>query len=183
MIRSAWQRFQEPREGETPELGYRVDKSRIPEAGYGLFATRLYRSGDEIGVYSGDRITFAEVNQAGRDSTYLMSFPRYVWKGVEEGGYVIDASGLDHDMRWVCYEAFKPNARITQCRPRGEMLIKAVRKIRPGEEITMDYGYDLYEELEVRERKRIFNEIMSSHAVTFCGDSSCVLCHGRMPSK
>lgn len=168
MQRSAWERFKDgPKEGEPP-LGYEVRLSLVPGAGYGLFATKQYSPMEEIGIYSGTPLRFDET--VSRDSTYFMSKPARIYKGVYSPGFVLDGGHFSNDMRWVNHDADNPNARISHAFSRDVIVIKAIRVISPGEEIFMNYGYDLNQEIVERTAKLSYIEPK-------CNDKECVVCY------
>lgn len=84
--------------------------------GRGLFAGVRFQKGTHMGSYKGPRTR--------RDG------PHVLWLNDDEGGVGIDGKNV---LRYVNHSR-RPNAVF-----RGEDLF-ALRGIRPGEEITFDYG-------------------------------------------
>jgi len=114
-------------------MGVRADKPfRIGRAktGLGLFAVVPIGKGDIIIEYAGARIPtrLAQELDRRRANKYLFEI---------DGRWTIDGSSRDNVARYVNH-ACNPNAEAELVR--GRMLFRATRRIRPGEEITIDYG-------------------------------------------
>ena len=106
---------------------FRVGRART---GLGLFATAPIAKGDTIVEYVGERIPtrVAQELDRRRANKYLFEIDRH---------WTIDGSSRKNLARYVNH-ACKPNAEAELVR--GRMLYRAVRRIRLGEEITIDYG-------------------------------------------
>jgi len=106
---------------------FRVGRART---GLGLFATAPIAKGDTIVEYVGERIPTRVAQELDRRRTnkYLFEIDRH---------WTIDGSSRKNLARYVNH-ACKPNAEAELVR--GRMLYRAVKRIRPGEEITIDYG-------------------------------------------
>ncbi len=106
---------------------YRIGRA---QTGLGLFATVPMRKGDVIVEYTGERIPtrLAQEIDRRRANKYLFEIDRH---------WTIDGSARDNVARYVNH-ACKPNAEAELVR--GRMLFRATKRIRPGEEITIDYG-------------------------------------------
>lgn len=91
-----------------------------PIHGRGLFATREFRRGDLIGTFEGVPTR--------RNGTYVL------WLFDDETD---EAEGLrvTNDLRFMNH-AGRPNAEL------DELEVRARRRIRAGDEITIDYGED-----------------------------------------
>lgn len=109
------------------EKPFRVGRS---QTGLGLFATAPIAKGDIIVEYLGPRIPTALARELDRRKAnkYLFEVDRR---------WTIDGSSRSNLARYVNH-ACKPNAEAELVR--GRMLYRAVKRIRPGEEITIDYG-------------------------------------------
>lgn len=166
LMRSAWERYREPRENEPP-LAYEVRPSGLENAGLGLYATRRFRAMEEIGIYSGTPMSFSET--VGLDGTYFMSKPGSVYKGFRSEGYVIDGGHYSNDMRWINHKKRGANARISYSVSRDVMVIKTIRAVECGEEFFMDYGYDLKREVQER-------QLAMSRIEPRCNDKECIIC-------
>jgi SET domain-containing protein len=111
-----------------------------PIEGHGVFATRTIRRGTRIGEYTGEYLTEDEVNRryaddtAARASTFLFQ--------VTDALY-IDAEREGGAMRYVNHSC-DPNCGIEVIGTR--VLIRAIKTIRAGQELTYDYALELEEE-------------------------------------
>jgi len=106
---------------------FRVGRS---QTGLGLFAVSAIGKGDIIVEYLGPRIptSLAKELDRRRANKYLFEIDRR---------WTIDGSGRSNLARYVNH-ACEPNAEAELVR--GRMVYRAVKRIRPGEEITIDYG-------------------------------------------
>src|SRR5215472_9315633 len=105
---------------------YRVGRS---ETGLGLFATKRIKRGFYIATYRGRLITTAESDRReARGARYMFALNKR---------WVIDGSPRWNVARYInhsCRPNAKPGGR------RGGIVIVALRRIEPGEEITYNYG-------------------------------------------
>jgi len=104
-------------------MSRRSTKTRVLESpihGRGLFATERIRKGERIGRYEGP---IAE-----QDGDHVL----WIYDEDEEREYGIDGR---NELRFVNHSSV-PNANFD-----GDVL-QALRTIRPGDEITHDYGDD-----------------------------------------
>lgn len=113
---------------------FRIGRSRT---GLGLFATKEIRKGVRIVEYSGRRIPTRTAKQMEwlRPNRYLFEI---------NTRWTIDGSSRRNLARYVNH-ACRPNAEAVLSR--GRIVYRALRRIREGEEITVDYGkeyFDLY---------------------------------------
>jgi len=118
----------------------RMDNIRIgpsPIHGQGGFATRFMAKGARVIEYAGERITKAESLRRCEAQNWFIF-------GLDE------EFDLDGNVEW------NPARFLNHsCAPNGEAVceegrvwIVALRDIRPGEEITFNYGYDLDDYVE-----------------------------------
>jgi SET domain-containing protein len=111
-----------------------------PIEGHGVFATRTIRRGTCIGEYTGEYLTEDEVNRrydddtAARASTFLFQ--------VADALY-IDAEREGGAMRYVNHSC-DPNCETEVIGTR--VVIRAIRTIPAGQELTYDYALELEEE-------------------------------------
>jgi len=135
---------------------FRVRRSRVH--GRGVFAARRIPKGARIIEYLGERISHREANR------------RYARKPVDDNhtflfvvdrGVVIDAGVAGNEARYInhgcdpnCESIFR-NRRV---------FIRAIRDIRPGEELNYDYGIG-----RDRDDPPNVDEIWACH----CGAESC----------
>jgi SET domain-containing protein len=107
---------------------FQVRKSKID--GKGLFATVTIPEHRKLGEFGGERITLRE---ARRRASRL----RRIAIVELECGIALDASRSGTEFRYVNHSC-EPNAYIRRFRQHVEFY--SLRTIRPGEEITCDYG-------------------------------------------
>ncbi|MHB0865613.1 MAG: SET domain-containing protein [Minisyncoccota bacterium] len=109
--------------------GLRVGKS---SAGLGLFATRPFKKGERIIEYFGREISKAEEYTS--KSKYLFEV---------NSRKTIDGTTRENFARYINH-SHRPN-----CEPnivRGKVWIDAIKAIKPGEELTYDYGEEYFNE-------------------------------------
>ena len=107
---------------------YRIGRS---VTGLGLFATKPIRRGAYIATYRGRRITTEESDRReARGARYMFALNKR---------WVIDGSPRWNVARYINH-ACRPNAKPVG--RRGGIVIVALRRIAPDEEITYDYGSD-----------------------------------------
>lgn len=111
---------------------YRVGRSHT---GLGLFATEPIRKGARIVEYSGPRIPTKEACAPERKGAN-----RYIFE--LNSRWSIDGSGRDNMGRYANHSCV-PNAESELVR--GTLVLRAIRRIMPGEEITYDYGKEYVE--------------------------------------
>ena len=105
--------------------------------GLGLFATKPIESGAYIVTYRGKRIPTAEAQERERrfGAKYMFEINRH---------WTIDGSSRRNLGRYINHSCdANAEARLRK----GQMVFVALRRIGPGEEITLDYGeeyFDLY---------------------------------------
>jgi SET domain-containing protein len=110
---------------------YRVGRSRT---GLGLFATAPIAKGAFIVAYTGRRISHAEAaRREARGSRYIFEINRR-WS--------VDGSSRRNVARYANH-ACRPNAESDLVQ--GKLILRAIRRIEPDEEITYDYGEDYFE--------------------------------------
>ncbi|MCA9353751.1 SET domain-containing protein-lysine N-methyltransferase [Candidatus Nomurabacteria bacterium] len=103
--------------------GYKVKKSF---SGFGLFATRDYKKGEEIIEYTGKIISNKEADKKMGRYLFELSSRR-----------TIDGSGRENTARYINHSC-EPNAEAIN--HGNKVMIEAKKKILSGEEITYDYG-------------------------------------------
>jgi SET domain-containing protein len=112
---------------------YRVGRS---VTGLGLFATRPIRRGAYIATYRGRRITTEESDRReARGAKYMFALNKR---------WVIDGSPRWNVARYINHSC-RPNAKPVG--RKGGIVIVALRRIEPDEEITYDYGRDYLKSL------------------------------------
>jgi SET domain-containing protein len=108
---------------------FRVGRS---ETGLGLFATAAIEKGTFIIEYTGPRISNEEVYRR-RSTRYLFEV---------NSRWTIDGSPRSNTARYINHSC-RPNAEAIISR--GRILIKAKKRIKPGDEITYNYGKDYFD--------------------------------------
>jgi uncharacterized protein len=115
----------------------RVGRSRT---GLGLFATEPFKKGAFIAEYTGPRMTNAEADELERRGSRYMFEVNSRW--------TIDGSSRRNIARYANHSC-RPNAESDVVRGGrgrgGRVILRAIKKIAPGEEITYHYGKDYFE--------------------------------------
>jgi hypothetical protein len=102
---------------------FRIGRS---QTGLGLFATKPISKGDFIIKYWGRRIPNKIADEL--DNRYLFELNKR---------WTVDGSTRRNTARYINHSC-RPNAETDVVK--GEILISAIKKIAPGDEITYDYG-------------------------------------------
>lgn len=109
---------------------FRVGRSKT---GLGLFATKFIKKGAFIVRYSGRKIPNKEAERReARGARYMYEL---------NSKFTLDGSGRSNLGRYANHSC-RPNAESVVYR--GQVRIKAMRNIKPGDEITYHYGKDYY---------------------------------------
>jgi uncharacterized protein len=109
-----------------PSRSYRIGRSMT---GLGLFATKPIKQGAYIATYRGRRITTAESDRReARGARYMFALNKR---------WVIDGTPRWNVARYINHSC-RPNAQPVG--RKGGIVIVALRRIEPEEEITYDYG-------------------------------------------
>jgi uncharacterized protein len=109
-----------------PSRLYRIGRS---STGLGLFATRPIKRAAYIATYRGRRIPTEEADRReARGARYMFAL---------NGRWTIDGSPRWNVARYINHSC-QPNAMPV--RRNGGIVIVALLRIEPGEEITYDYG-------------------------------------------
>lgn len=123
----------------------KIARRRSKIHGNGVFAVAPIRKGERIVEYVGKLITHEEADEqyhgdVDSGHTFLFTLNKK---------YVLDANRLGNVARWI-NTSCEPNAVAfvhseNKQRPdprKDRVFIEALRAIKPGEEITYDYGFD-----------------------------------------
>ena len=102
--------------------------------GKGVFALVPIAKGEVIIEYKGEVITWPE---ALRRHPHDPSDPNHTFYFHIDDGHVIDAKHGGNAARWINH-ACAPNCEADETG--GRVFIKALRKLKPGEELFYDYG-------------------------------------------
>jgi SET domain-containing protein len=122
----------------------RIVARRSPIHGNGVFAVAPIRKGEEVIEYKGTLMSHAEADVLYGDGgetghTFLFTL---------NDEYLIDANRKGNTARWINHSC-DPNCQAVveeseNSDPRKDrVLIEAIRNIKPGEELTYDYGITL----------------------------------------
>ncbi len=122
----------------------RIAARRSPIHGNGVFAVAPIKKGEEVIEYKGTLMTHAEADVLYGDGgetghTFLFTL---------NDEYLIDANRKGNTARWINHSC-DPNCQAlieesANGDPRKDrVLIEAIRNIKPGEELTYDYGITL----------------------------------------
>jgi hypothetical protein len=110
---------------------YRVGRSRT---GLGLFATKPIKKGAKIVRYFGPLLDSRKKKDDAIENKYLFEL---------NGRWTIDGSVRKNIARYINH-ACKPNAESDVSVRKRKVVIRAIKKIEPGEEINYDYGTDYF---------------------------------------
>jgi SET domain-containing protein len=114
---------------------------RSPIHGNGVFAADAIARGEHIIQYKGRLMSHAEADELYGDGgetghTFLFTL---------NDKYIVDANRQGNTARWINHSC-TPNCRaVIEESPSGDprrdkVMIEAIRNIKPGEELTYDYG-------------------------------------------
>src|ERR1700691_5862586 len=110
---------------------YRVGRSRT---GLGLFATKPIKKGAKIVRYFGPLLDCRKKKDDAVENKFLFELT---------GRWTIDGSVRKTVARYINH-ACKPNAESDVIPRKRKVVIRAIKKIEPGEEINYDYGTDYF---------------------------------------
>jgi uncharacterized protein len=117
-----------------PPSGRRIQTRRSGVHGKGVFAVQPIPAGDKVIEYVGEIITWKE---ADRRHPHDPKDPNHTFYFHLDDKHVIDALYGGNSSRWINH-ACEPNCEADV--EHGRVFIKALRNIRPGEELNYDYG-------------------------------------------
>ena len=102
--------------------------------GLGLFATAPIEKGAFIVEYTGRRITTAEADRReARGARYMYEI---------NSRWTVDGSSRRNIARYANHSC-RPNAESDIVK--GKVILRAIKAIRPGSEITFDYGREYFD--------------------------------------
>jgi SET domain-containing protein len=129
--------------------GRRIQVRRSGVHGKGVFALQPIARGEELIEYVGEIIDWPE---ALRRHPHDPSDPNHTFYfSLEGGSHVIDANVDGNAARWINHSC-APNCEADETE--GRVFIKALRKIRPGEELFYDYGLTIDERYTPKLKKQ-----------------------------
>ena len=119
----------------------RIGRSRT---GLGLYATKPYRKREYVVAYRGRKLASAEADRLeARGSRYMFEI---------NSRWTIDGSSRWNRARYVNHSC-RPNVEAIERRG-GRIVYIARRRIKPDEEITVDYGKDYFDGFITKSRCR-----------------------------
>lgn len=104
-------------------------------AGLGLFAVTEFKKEDCVIEYTGEYITADEANRRG--GKYLFEL---------NDDYAIDGKGRENIARYINHSC-RPNCEPILSEDEKQVHIHAKRNIKPGEELTYNYGSDYFKRI------------------------------------
>jgi SET domain-containing protein len=124
-----------------PFMTRRIIARRSPIHGNGVFAVEALAKGEEVIQYKGKLLSNDEADDLYGDGgetghTFLFTL---------NDDYIIDANQNGNGARWINHSC-EPNCRAlveesAAGNPRKDkVVIETIRRIKPGEELTYDYG-------------------------------------------
>jgi uncharacterized protein len=116
-----------------PRHPFRVGRS---STGLGLFAVRPIKRRDDIVTYSGPWISNEEAERLERRNV------RYLFEVTSQ--WTINGASRRNLGRYANHSC-RPNAEAVRRQGTRKLVLVALRKIAPGEEITYDYGKDYFD--------------------------------------
>ncbi|WP_202841245.1 SET domain-containing protein [Luteimonas saliphila] len=137
-----------------PKKKKKIEARLSPIHGNGVFATGLIKKGERVVRYKGKLRTHAEVDEEYGDDdedghTFLFTL---------NDDYVVDANVGGNIARWINHSC-QPNCEseieedAKDRRHKDKVFIQALREIKPGEELTYNYGITLDEPHTARLKK------------------------------
>ncbi len=114
--------------------GRRIQTRRSGVHGKGVFAVQALAEGEKLIEYIGEVINWTE---ALRRHPHDPADPNHTFYFHIDEDHVIDAKVGGNSSRWINHSC-KPNCEADE--EDGRVFIKALRSIKPGEELFYDYG-------------------------------------------
>jgi SET domain-containing protein len=130
--------------------GRRIQVRRSGVHGRGVYAMRDIKKGETIIEYKGEMITW---KQAERRHPHNPDDPDHTFFFQIDEQHVIDAAVGGNAARWINH-ACNPNCESDVDEDNFRVFIKALRKIRRGEELFYDYGLVLDERYTPKVKKQ-----------------------------
>jgi hypothetical protein len=112
---------------------YRIGRSRT---GLGLFATKPIKKGDKIIRYIGPMLDCNKKKDDAVENKYLFQINKR---------WTIDGSVRKNIARYINH-ACKPNAESDVSARKRKVVIRAIKNIEVGDEISYDYGTEYFKE-------------------------------------
>ncbi len=129
--------------------GRRIQVRKSGVHGKGVFALRPIAAGETIIEYTGEIISWPVALDRHphdpKDPNHTFYF------SLDDGSQVIDAKHGGNASRWINH-ACEPNCESDETDD-GRVYIKALRKLKPGEELFYDYGLVIHERYTAKLKK------------------------------
>ncbi len=125
----------------------KVKKSKILGAGQGLFTTTFIKKGDLIVEYKGQKTTWKQIcRKYGKDGQKALYSYFISSKNCIDAQNNLEAlARYVNDVNGPSKTKFKNNAEFVNIR--GKAYIRAITKIKPNNEIFVDYGDDYWKNI------------------------------------
>ena len=120
--------------GSQSESGRRIQVRRSGVHGKGVFATQRIAEGETIIEYVGEVINWKE---ALRRHPHDPNDPNHTFFFRIDDEHVIDAKFVGNSARWINH-ACEPNCEADEVD--GRVFVRALRDLKPGDELFYDYG-------------------------------------------
>ena len=137
-----------------PRMPRKIEARQSDIHGNGVFAIAPIEKGERVVEYKGKRRTHEEVDAD--DTGDVDSGHTFLFTLNDE--YVIDANHKGNKARWINHSC-DPNCEAVieehdgKNRKKDKVFIEAIRAIKPGEELTYNYGITLDEPHTARLKK------------------------------
>ena len=135
----------QPKPSKRPK-SVKISKSKIPNAGLGLFIMEAAKKGEFVARYSGEAIDRAENDR--RTSNYRISISKNLYLDAKnsnhfEGRFINDGPRANKRPN----VRFAAGYRTNVCSISGFNWIRifALRNLKSGEELYLDYGSDFWQ--------------------------------------
>jgi SET domain-containing protein len=132
------------------DSGRRIQVRRSGVHGRGVYAIRPIKKGETIVEYKGQMITW---KQAERRHPHNPKDPDHTFFFHIDEEHVIDAAVGGNAARWINH-ACNPNCESDIDEDQHRVFIKALRGIKPGEELFYDYGLVIDERYTPKVKKQ-----------------------------
>lgn len=142
-----------------PPRGRRIEVKRSGVHGKGVFARREIAAGERVVEYRGETIDWPE---ALRRHPHDPAQPQHTFYFHLDDARVIDAKYGGNAARWINHGC-APNCE-SEVADSGRVYIRALRDLRPGEELFYDYGLVI----DARRTRKLEREYACR-----CGSTDC----------
>jgi uncharacterized protein len=141
--------------------GRKIQVRRSGVHGKGVFALRDIAKGDTIIEYVGEIISWKEADRRHPNNPDEPNHTFYF--SIGDGKKVIDAAVGGNAARWINHSC-NPNCEADEDDDSHRVFIKALRKIKAGEELNYDYGLVIDEK---------YTKKLKAEYLCLCGAKKC----------